>query len=96
MSGQNDPVGPASDTQVLQAAWLPIDSAPRDGTRIRGRGPVTSRYLMPGSVLWGRRTRIGERVTRWGKTSHVPLYGWNYGRDPEDQNLWHPTHWKPL
>lgn len=84
------------DGQVRHTPWQPIETAPTDGTRIRGKGSVTSRYLMPGSVLWSNRTRVGERVTWWGKTSHVPLYGWNYGRDPEDQNLWRPTHWRPL
>lgn len=65
--------------------WQPIETAPKDGTRIIGimRGGVPGRYIYT------------RRKTYWGKTSHVPLYGWNYGRDVEDQNLWHPTHWKP-
>jgi hypothetical protein len=67
--------------------WQPIETAPRDGTRIRAKGRVRS---------WGRPVkRTVVRVSRWGKTSHVPLYGWNWGRDPENQNLWHPTHWQP-
>lgn len=38
--------------------------------------------------------------TQWGKTSHVPLYGWCYVSDPNygdpEYDLWSPTHWKPL
>lgn len=39
--------------------------------------------------------------TQWGKTSHVPIYGWCYiadypdGGEP-DYDLWSPTHWMPL
>lgn len=41
--------------------------------------------------------RKGTRKLRtwWGKTSHVPLYGWCHGRDVENIDLWQPTHWKP-
>lgn len=35
-----------------------------------------------------------QRVTWWGKTSHVPLYGWCHGR-AEDVELWQPSHWRP-
>jgi hypothetical protein len=35
-----------------------------------------------------------HRITWWGKTSHVPLYGWCHGRG-EDIDLWQPTHWAP-
>lgn len=63
--------------------WQPIDTAPKDGT-------------------WFIARRDGEGVellTQWGKTSHVPLYGWcyvvsDYG-DP-DYDLWSPTHWAHL
>ena len=34
--------------------------------------------------------------TYWGKTSHVPMYGWNHGVDVENMNLWEPTHWRQL
>jgi hypothetical protein len=88
---------PPVSPQERQTKWRPISEAPRDGTRIRGKGPLRLRVSqMPGSILAGSRTRVAERVTFWGKTSHVPLYGWNWGRDPEDQNLWEPTHWCPL
>jgi hypothetical protein len=34
---------------------------------------------------------------RYGKTSHVPLYGWNVcDQGPEDCDLVEPTHWMPL
>lgn len=35
-----------------------------------------------------------KRLTWWGKASHVPLYGWCHGPDPENIDLWAPSHWK--
>lgn len=67
--------------------WQPIETAPRDGTRFVARGLVTTKG--------GRRTRALRRVTWFGKTSHVPLYGWCHGRDVENIDLWQPTHWRP-
>ena len=68
--------------------WQPIETAPKDGTRIIGRRSYAERYT--------GRLRYERHKTFWGKTSHVPIYGWNYGRDVEDQELWEPTHWMPL
>ena len=37
------------------------------------------------------------RFIQWGKTSHVPLYGWCLAdQGPEDFDLCTPTHWMPL
>lgn len=37
------------------------------------------------------------RLIRWGKTSHVPLYGWCLAdQGVEDFDLCKPTHWQPL
>lgn len=69
-------------------SWQEISTAPTDGTRIMGRRTYAERYT-------GQR-RYEKHKTFWGKTSHVPIYGWNYGRDPENQDLWNPTHWKPI
>lgn len=66
--------------------WRPISSAPKDGTPILGR----CRIPKDGPP------RYQIRKTYWGKTSHIPLYGWNWGRDPEGQELWEPTTWQPL
>ena len=58
--------------------WRPIATAPKDGTRFVGLTHLPLR----------------RRITWWGKTSHVPLYGWCHGR-AEDVDLWEPTHWLP-
>lgn len=60
--------------------WKPISSAPIDGSRF------LATHIKSGVVC----------VTWFGKTSHVPLYGWCEGDDPEDIDLWEPTHWMPL
>jgi hypothetical protein len=37
------------------------------------------------------------RVIAWGKTSHVPMYGWCLAdQGPEDFDLCEPTGWLPL
>lgn len=68
--------------------WLLIDSAPKDGRLILGRRSDPDRYT---GILRYRRRR-----TWWGKTSHVSLYGWCFGKDPENIDLWEPTHWRGL
>lgn len=65
--------------------WSLISSAPRDGTRFIGRKTLGA----PGKL------RYLKRVTSYGKTSHVPLYGFCHGKG-EDFDLWEPTHWRPL
>lgn len=75
-------------TPKCAAPWLGIAVAPRDGTPIIGRRTYADRYT--------GKLKYEKRRTFWGKTSHVPLYGWNWGRDVEDLNLWQPTHWQPV
>jgi hypothetical protein len=60
--------------------WLAIETAPKDG----------SRFL----AVHAKSCVIA--ITWYGKTSHVPLYGWCEGEDCEDVDLWQPTHWMPL
>jgi len=50
----------------------------------------------PNVWILGRNAEGVEHETAWGKTSHVPLYGWNYGNDVEDMNLWHPIEWMEI
>lgn len=73
---------------MQMSEWQTIETAPRNGERVLGRMSYIDR--LTGKMQYAR------RQTYYGKTSHVPLYGWNYGRDPENQNLWEPTHWMPL
>ena len=70
----------------MKTAWEAIKTAPKDGTHIIGRRiRCVDRYT--GTL------RYVTHKTFWGKTSHVQLYGWNYGRDVENMK---PTHWKPI
>ena len=73
--------------------WQPIETAPKDGTRFRAKG-VRYGTGMNFMDLAGKRYQL-NRITWWGKVSHVPLYGWCHGR-VEDVDLWQPTHWRPL
>lgn len=68
--------------------WQPIETAPRNGTHFLGRGKRACRYT--GKLLYTKRR------TWFGKTSHIPMYGWCHGRDVENIDLWQPTQWKPL
>ena len=38
-----------------------------------------------------------KRLIKWGKTSHVPLYGFCLAdQGAEDFDICHPTHWQEL
>lgn len=63
-----------------QERWQLIETAPKDGTHFLAANEE-SRVI---NISW------------YGKTSHVPLYGWCQGDDAEDIDLWHPTHWMAL
>lgn len=68
--------------------WRPISEAPKDGTRfIARRVPEDSQRGFGGVETW------------WGKTSHVPLYGWCHFVDPdkeesEEIDLWQPDEYR--
>jgi hypothetical protein len=73
--------------------WQPIETAPKDGTRFKAKGfrIGTGRNFMD---RHGVRYRL-QRITWWGKTSHIPLYGWCHGT-VENVDRWEPTHWSPM
>lgn len=71
--------------------WKPIESAPRDGSRI----------LVWGGTLWsdsgwGTRFFLTEPDTAWWKDGIMS--GWCLGNDEaHDEFIWaEPTHWMPL
>ena len=74
----------------MTSEWQSIESAPRDGTLILGKLAECPKWPASG------RMRYRVRKTKWGKTAHVPLYGWIVGfHRVEETDLWSPTHWKP-
>lgn len=77
----------ADRAHAAVGSWRPISEAPRDGTNIMARRvPEDS-----------GRDFIGVR-TWWGKTSHVPLYGWCHIVDEDcddpEVDLWRPDEWR--
>lgn len=73
----------AIDAAAEQAdeGWRPIESAP----------------IKNGERFLAVNVKSGVIAITWsGKASHVPLYGWCFGEDGEDIDLWQPTHWRPL
>jgi len=57
-----------------------------------------------GTWFKARAPGVAERETQFGKTSHVPLYGWCFIKNTTwreddcepDYDLWSPTEWKPI
>jgi hypothetical protein len=50
-----------------------------------------------GTPIYGLAGVLAQR-TWFGKTAHVPLYGWCFLTDPPDVescDLWSPSHWMP-
>jgi hypothetical protein len=80
------PLQLAHDLRALLAlpqpdGWRPIEEAPRDGT----------------PFLAIVDSGLDVRRVSWGKTSHVPIYGFCLrDQGPEDSDLCSPTHWMPL
>lgn len=52
-----------------------------------------------GEWFVGRKGHL-ERPTQWGKTSHVPLYGWCFiasmNEGNADYDLWEPVEWRAM
>jgi hypothetical protein len=62
--------------------WQPIETAPRDGTRIIAAEPDGGWII---------------DICVWCKTPHVPLYGFHFtAGDPENWDMCSPTHWMPM
>jgi len=53
--------------------------------------PPTEEDRMSGRPYLGINEEGDLRLTWWGKTSHVPLYGWCHGDDIEDLDIWTPV-----
>jgi hypothetical protein len=78
------------DFDLLTELEEPSSPESVEGWRLIESAPKDNRIL--GCDRDGR-----INVTWYGKTSHVAIYGWCWMEgDPEDVNLWGPTHWMPL
>lgn len=92
-------------TRALQAeptdsepngGWMPIESAPRDGTRILFYDPLSSGLIHSGNweaefepERWDKRK--SRTIYRGAWTDHsVASFGY------EELNEFNPTHWQPL
>ena len=67
---------------TVDDGWQPIETAPRDGTRI---------------LVW--HPEEGAAISLWGKTAHVPFYGFldmSGAFDGADILDPKPTLWRPL
>lgn len=80
---------------MSKAVHEALSDAIRSGvTRWR---PIEDADCVSGRPFVGMDTETGEmRLTWWGKTSHIPLYGWCHGDDPENIDLWSPTIVLPI
>lgn len=74
----------------IEPQWQPIGLAPQDGTIVIGRRSFRDRN--------NGKLKYETHKTRWGKASHVPLYGWSYcpRGDVENCTLWNPEVWKSV
>ena len=91
---QADASAPALSEKVNRAAeWLPIESAPKDGTEIlafcpdRGIRETRMGLYGPGSIGYHR----------WEQGEGPRNYGWDWIEVVHNSgHTWKPTHWMPL
>lgn len=71
--------------QFKQRGWLPIDSAPKDGTTV---------------LLYSNKNGLGWDVVGYGRYEKLGIIeGWisgGFSETPGNLGLAHPTHWMPL
>ena len=69
----------------FMSEWQPIETAPKTG--------IPFLAVVPSSYSEARQVRI----VQWGKTSHIPLYGFCLAdQGVEDFDICEPTHWMYL
>jgi hypothetical protein len=73
--------------------WQPIESAPRDGTKILGFSPEFGQR----ETLMGRYQKGSPGYARWEEGDGPLNYGWDWVEPISNSAFtWEPTHWMPL
>jgi len=78
--------------------WLPIESAPKDGTTIRYRRVYNGRVTYEGKAEW-RSVTFGALHDSQLPYDYAKAYdatGWMYPAGVCDKRVPEPTHWKPV
>lgn len=76
--------------------WQPIETAPRDGTRMRYKRVIDGQTLFHGVTAWRENVSVPPVFGAYGEVlwSATAISGWMHPdwpkRTPE------PTHWMPL
>lgn len=80
-------VSAAPPSPDSQRGWKPIESAPKDGTRVLLADPIEGGHEM--SVGWWRPYINDSDDAGWMDGT---VESWAY----EENTILHPTHWQPL
>ena len=93
---ETEGMGAASELSAGLGAWMPIETAPKDGTRILvgGKSPNGNRgYDAVGQAYWRREIKYAEDSPRCDEPEG---FYWASDNTRSGQCAWYVTHWMPL